>query len=413
MASAAFDFAPVLAPGLPAAAAKWTGFPKYNFIGGHNDADQVPVDALMAAAEAVLRREGATLATYGLNSGPLGYRPLRDFLVAKLKRDAGISCSADEILITSGSLQAIDLVNGILLARGDTVLIEEATYGGVLSRFARLGVNAVGLPLDHEGLRLDALEAALESQERRGIRPKYIYTIPTVQNPTGTIMGEPRRRMLLQLAHRYGVPVFEDDCYADLIWDGRRPPALYAMSDRGGVIHIGSFSKSVAPALRVGYIVAGWDVLSRMLALKTDAGSGALEQMVLAEYCVRHFHDHVPKLTRALRTKLEVLMDALSEHFGTAAEFDDPKGGIFLWVKLPDVVDTQKLAQAALAAGVAINPGPEWSADAAYGKSRVRLCFAHPSPETLRQGVAALAEVCRREFGVPTRSANVERRAMT
>jgi 2-aminoadipate transaminase len=412
MASAAFDFASVLAPGLPAAAAKWTGFPKYNFIGGHNDADQVPVDELMAAAEAVLRREGATLATYGLNSGPLGYRPLREFLVAKLARDAGISCTAEEILITSGSLQAIDLVNGILLARSDTVLIEEATYGGVLSRFTRLGVNAVGIPLDHEGLRLDALEAALDDHKRRGIRPKYIYTIPTVQNPTGTVMGEPRRRALLQLAHHHGVPVFEDDCYADLIWDSRRPPALYAMSDRGGVIHIGSFSKSVAPALRVGYIVAGWEVLSRMLALKTDAGSGALEQMVLAEYCVRHFHDHVPKLTRALRTKLEVLMDALSEHFGTAAEFDDPKGGIFLWVKLPDVVDTRKLAQAALAAGVAINPGPEWSADAAYGKSRLRLCFAHPSPETLRQGVAALAEVCRREFGVPTRSANVERRAM-
>src|SRR5215471_20586315 len=393
MASTAFDFAPVLAPGLPAAAPKWTGFPKYNFIGGHNDADQVPVDELMAAAETVLKREGATLATYGLNSGPLGYRPLRDFLLAKLKRDAGIDCSADEILITSGSLQAIDLVNGILLARGDTVVIEEATCGSVLSRFARLGVNAVGIPLDHEGLRLDALEAALDDHKRRGIRPKYIYTIPTVQNPTGTIMGEPRRRALLQLAQRHGVPVFEDDCYADLIWDGRRPPALYAMSDHGGAIHIGSFSKSVAPALRVGYIVARWDVLSRMLALKTDAGSGALEQMVLAEYCVRHFHDHVPKLTRALRMKLEVLMEALSEHFGTAAEFDDPKGGIFLWVKLPDVVDTRKLAQAALAAGVAINPGPEWSADAAYGRSRLRLCFAHPSPATLRQGIAVLADV--------------------
>jgi 2-aminoadipate transaminase len=413
MASAVFDFGPVLATGLPSSAAKWTGFPKYNFIGGHNDAEQVPVDDLMAAAAAVLAREGSTLATYGLNSGPLGYQPLRDFLVVKLKRDAGIICSADEILITSGSLQAIDLVNGILLARSDTVLIEEATYGGVLSRFTRLGVNAVGIPLDHEGLRLDALESALADYARRGIRPKYIYTIPTVQNPTGTIMGEPRRRALLELAHRYGVPIFEDDCYADLIWDGRRPPALYAMSERGGVIHIGSFSKSVAPALRVGYIVASWNVLARMLALKTDAGSGALEQMVLAEYCARHFHDHVPKLTRALRAKLEVLMDALSEHFGTAAEFDDPKGGIFLWVKLPDVVDTRKLAQAALAAGVAINPGPEWSADAAYGKSRLRLCFAHPSPETLRQGIAALAEVCRREFGVPTRSANVERRAMT
>ena len=411
MASAAFDFAPVLAPGLPAAATKWTGFPKYNFIGGHNDADQVPVDALMAAAEAVLKREGATLATYGLNSGPLGYRPLRDFLVAKLKRDAGISCSADEILITSGSLQAIDLVNGILLARGDTVLIEEATYGGVLSRFARLDVNAVGLPLDHEGLRLDALEAALEGHERRGIRPKYIYTIPTVQNPTGTIMGEPRRRMLLQLAQRYGVPVFEDDCYADLIWDGRRPPALYAMSNSAGVIHIGSFSKSIAPALRVGYIVARWDILSRILALKTDAGSGALEQMVLAEFCARHFTEHVPKLTRGLRAKLETLMEALAEQFGTSAEFDDPKGGIFLWVKLPDAVDTQKLAQAALAAGVAINPGRDWSTQESYGKSRLRLCFANPSTQAIREGVAVLADVCRREFGVPERIANVERRA--
>src|SRR5499427_10168233 len=167
MASEPFDFAPLLAPSLPAPAAKWTGFPKYNFTGGNNDADHVPVDRLIAAATAVLGREGRTLATYGLESGPLGYRPLRDFLVRKLARDAGISCTADEILITSGSLQALDLVNGILLARGDTVLIEEATYGGALSRFTRLGVNAVGIPLDNEGLRLDALEAALESHKRR------------------------------------------------------------------------------------------------------------------------------------------------------------------------------------------------------------------------------------------------------
>jgi len=404
-----FDFAPLLAGGLPPPAARFSGFPKYNFIGGHNDAEHVPVDALMAAAAAVLGREGRTLATYGLASGPLGYRPLREFLVAKLKRDAGIACAADNILVTSGSLQALDLVNGILLERGDTVIIERDTYQGSLTRLARLGVTAVGIPLDHEGLRMDALAAALEDLKRRGVRPKYIYTIPTVQNPTGTIMGEARRMELLRLSQHYGVPIFEDDCYADLIWDGRRPPALHAMSQRGGVIHIGSFSKSVAPALRVGYIVADWDLLARMLALKTDAGSGALEQMVLAEFCTAHFATHVPKLTRALRGKLETLMEALAEQFGTAAEFDDPKGGIFLWVKLPDQVDTLKLASAALAAGVALNPGPEWSTDKAHGKSRMRLCFAHPSHETIREGVAALAEVCRKEFGVPARSANVER----
>src|SRR5215467_15348750 len=155
MASAAFDFTSVLAEGLPAAAAKWTGFPTYNFVGGHNDAKQVPVDDLMVAAAAVLAREGSTLATYGLNSGPLGYQPLRDFLVAKLRRDAGIICSADEILITSGSLQALDLVNGVLLARGDTVLIEQESYQGALTRLTRLGVNAVGIPLDRDGLRTD------------------------------------------------------------------------------------------------------------------------------------------------------------------------------------------------------------------------------------------------------------------
>ncbi len=409
MTSATFDFAPLLPPGLPAPAARWAGLAKYSFIGGNNDPDQVPVEGLIDAVNAVLRREGKTLATYGLASGPQGYRPLRDFLTAKLKRDAGIDCVADDILIVSGSLQALDLVNQTLLARGDTVIIERDTYQGALTRLTRLGVNAVGIPLDHEGMRMDALAAALADLKRRGITPKYIYTIPTVQNPTGTIMPEARRAELLRLSQEYGVPIFEDDCYADLIWDGRRPPALYAMSRNAGVIHIGSFSKSIAPALRVGYIVAPWDALSRMLALKTDAGSGALEQMVLAEYCVPHFAVHVPKLTRGLRAKLDTLMEALNEQFGTSAEFEEPRGGIFLWVKLPDQVDTLKLYQAALAAGVAINPGPEWSTDRAHAGSRLRLCFASPSHDQIREGVAVLADVCRREFGVPPRSANVEK----
>jgi 2-aminoadipate transaminase len=133
--------------------------------------------------------------------------------------------------------------------------------------------------------------------------------------------------------------------------------------------------------------------------------------MVIAEYCMSHFATHVPELARTLRGKVEVMMEALAEQFGTAAEFDDPKGGIFLWIKLPDVVDTQKLAQAALAKGVAINPGFEWSPDKPYGRSRLRLCFGNPSHDEIRQGIAVLADVCRREFGVPARIANVERSA--
>jgi 2-aminoadipate transaminase len=153
---ASFDYTPLLVEGLPPAAAKWTGFPKFNFIGGNNDPDQVPVARLLEASTAVLMREGATLATYGLNSGPLGYLPLREFLVGKLKRDAGIACTADEILITSGSLQGLDLVNGILLSPGDTVLIEQECYQGSITRLTRRGIKIVGIPLDNGGMRSES-----------------------------------------------------------------------------------------------------------------------------------------------------------------------------------------------------------------------------------------------------------------
>ena len=400
MSSTSFDFTPFFPAGLPPAAVRWNGRVKFDFTGGNNDSDRLPLDGLVAAAESVLRREGRTLSTYGLDSGPQGYRPLREFLAGKLKGDAAINCTADDILITSGSLQALDLINATLLARGDTVIIEEDCYQGTINRLTRLGVTPVGIPLDKDGMRMDALSNALADLKRKGVRPKYIYTIPTVQNPTATILPIERRKQMLELASEYGVPIWEDDCYADLIWSGQRPPAIYAMSDRENVIYIGSFSKSIAPALRVGYIVAPWDVMSRTLALKSDGGSGALEQMVLAEFCTKSFGRHVPELRRGLRAKLETLMESLREHFGNAAEFDDAKGGIFLWVKLPESVDTMKLYESALRAGVAINPGPQWSVNKDHSRSRLRLCFASPSHEEIHQGVAALADVCRREFGM-------------
>ena len=409
MTESNFDFTPLLPAGLPPPAARWAGRARYDFTGGNNDADELPLDGLIAAADAVLKREGRTLSTYGLDSGPQGYRPLREFLVAKLEADAGIACTAADILITSGSLQALDLVNGVLLARGDTVVIEEDCYQGTINRYTRLGVTPVGIPLDRDGMRIDKLSNALDDLKRKSVRAKFIYTIPTVQNPTGTILPQSRRVEMLKLAEAHGVPIFEDDCYADLVWDHKRPPALHAMSKSQNVIHIGSFSKSIAPALRVGYIVAPWSMLSRMLSIKSDAGSGAVEQMMLAEYCAPHFAEHIPNLTRGLRKKLDTLMESLNEQFGTAAEFEEPKGGIFLWVKLPDNVDTMKLYQPALKAGVAINPGPEWSVDKPHSQSRMRLCFASPTHDEIRQGIAALAEVCHKEFGVPARISNVTR----
>ena len=404
-----FDYSALLRSDLPPAALKWSGFPKYNFIGGHNDADSVPVADLISAAARVLTREGKTLSTYGLQSGALGYRPLREFIARKLAKEAGIKCTAEEVLITSGSLQGLDLVNQVLVSAGDTVIVEEMTYAGTLTRLNRLGANVIGIPVNKEGLDTDALASTLAGVKTRGIRPKFIYTIPTVQNPTATVMPEERRRRLLALAETYGVPIFEDECYSDLVWDGKRPPALYAMAHDDGVIHIGSFSKSIAPALRIGYLVASWPIMSRILAIKNDGGSGALEQMILAEYCNEHFDSHVAALRKTLRGKAEALMDALRTQFGSEAQFDDPAGGIFLWVTLPSRVDTTQLAQTAARAGVAINPGAEWMTREAEGKVRTRICFAHPSEQIIREGIATLAEVCHREFGVPNRDSGAHR----
>jgi 2-aminoadipate transaminase len=404
-----FDYAAHVRPGLPPALPRWNGFPRYNFVGGHSDAERIPIADLVAAASAVIGREGRKLATYGLDSGPQGYRPLRAFVVKALAARTGIACTADDVLITSGSLQALDLVNALFLSPGDTVVLEASSYGGALTRLQRVGAKYVGVALDGEGMRMDALAAALDGLKGRGVKPKFIYTIPTVQNPTGTVMSLERRRELLRLAAAHDIAVFEDDCYADLLWDGARPPAIRALDTSGRVIYCGSFSKTVSPALRLGYVVAEWPVLSRMLALKSDGGSGALEQMILAEYAPAHFEAHVAGLTRTLEDKCRTMLQALEEQFGAAAEFSPPKGGIFVWVTLPPEVDTSRLNQAALAEGVAINPGAEWTAEPAAGRNRLRLCFGNATKSQIREGVARLAEICHREFGVPVRGANVTR----
>lgn len=414
MTDTPFNFSPLIAPDLPTPAFKWGGqYPPYNFTGGHNAPEVVPVDDLIAAATRALTKDGVSLSTYFQDSGFLGYLPLREFLVRKLKAAAGMECTADEILLTSGSLQGIDLVNEALLEPGDTVIFEEATYAGCLSRYARAGVTPIGIPLDEGGMRMDKLEEALEECAQKGVRPKYIYVIPTVQNPTATIMSEARRLELIALAAKYGVPIFEDECYSDLIWPNEnnevnRPPAIYALDKSKSTIHIGSFSKSIAPALRVGYVVADWSVLGQITGCKSDAGSSALEQMVLAEYCNEHFDTHVTKLNAAFKVRLDALIEALGESFGTSAEFDVPPGGMFLWIKLPAEVDTSILAGKAMEAGISINAGADWSYKMEEASRYFRVCYANPSPGVIREGIAKLAEICNREFGVPTRIANVE-----
>jgi 2-aminoadipate transaminase len=407
-----FAYERLFANNLPAPAPRWTGFPKYNFIGGHNDPERIPSEALAAAAARVLRRQGGDLALYNFD-GPQGYRELREFVAKKLGGAPQIACTADDILITSGSGQGIDLVNKVFLEPGDTVILEQFTYGGALTKLQRLGVSVAGAPLDADGLDMAALDRLLADLAGKGVKPKYIYTIPTIQNPTGSILPLDRRRQLLDIARRHAVPIFEDECYADLVWRGERPPALYAL-DPAQVVHIGSFSKTLSPALRLGYAVADWQVMSRLVGCKRelDSGTGALDQMIVAEYFSQHFDDHVSGLTRTLEGKLEAMVEAVEQQFGSAVErMWRPQGGIFLWLKLPDSVDVRKLVEPAAKAGIAFNPGPEWACDGAAAKSHLRLCFALPSKETIRDGVAAFARVCYEEIGIPEFGDNARRAA--
>ncbi len=359
----------------------------------------------------MLRREGPELALYSLAQGPQGYIGLRKFVAEKLGRWRGIKGSADDVLITSGSGQAIDLINQVLLEPGDTVILEEFTYGGYLTKLKRLGVNIVSAPLDEDGIKVDALGRILADLKAKGVTPKYLCTIPTIQNPTGSIMPLERRKQLLAVAAEYGVPIFEDECYADLTWGAMdAPPSLYAL-DPSRVIHIGSFSKTLAPALRLGYVMCDWAFMSRMVAIKSssDSGTGALEQMIVAEYFSKHFEAHVGELSKLLEEKLNIMVEAVEREFGTAVEPWKPKGGIFLWMKLPDEVDVRKLVQPALAAGIAFNPGPEWAVDGESAKSRLRLCFGLTTKEEIIEGVAGFAKVCYEQTGIPEQSGNVRR----
>ena len=393
MAGERIDYSTLFNKNLSSPSGKWQGHPKYNFIGGHSDPDLVPMNEFIESAANVFKGDPRNIAMYNFEGGPQGILSLRNFLVSKLSAERGIDITSEEILITSGSGQAIELINEILLDEGDTVIVESFTFSGALSYLRRRGVNFVGVDLDENGIQMDQLENILADLKVKGIRPKYIYTIPTLQNPTGTVMTMERRHRLLDLSEEYGVPIFEDECYADLIFEGEYEKAIRGLDDSNRVLHIGSFSKSLGPGLRLGYVVASWDVMSRLISRKTDAGTGVMDQMIVGDYFSKHYDEHIQDMRGALKRKCNVLSAALREHFGPLVDFEEPRGGMYLWVKLPPAIDSRDLVQTALEEGIAYNPGPDWSANPDAAANYIRLCFALPSEQEIWEGIEKLAKV--------------------
>ena len=395
------DYSALFNRELPPPTPRWGGHPRYNFIGGHSDPDMVPTEGFIESAERVFRGDPRNISMYNFSGGPQGILPLREFLVEKLGQHRGINTTIDDVLITSGSGQGIELINEILLEEGDTAIVEAFSFSGALGNLRRRKVNIVGIEVDRDGMRMDHLAQALEDLRGRGVRPKYIYTIPTLQNPTGTVLSMERRFRMLELSEEYGVPIFEDECYADLIFEGEYENAIRSLDDSNRVLHIGSFSKTLGPGTRLGYVVATWDVMSRLLSRKNDAGTGVMDQMIVGDYFTHHYEDHILEMRSALQRKCDVLSGALRESFGPSVEFEVPRGGMYLWVKLPDGVDSRDLEGPALREGIAFNPGPDWSADPDAAAGYIRLCFALPSEEEIREGVDKLADVFRREGALP------------
>lgn len=391
---------------------RFAGYARYNFIGGHNDPEHIPIDALVRCATTSLSREGRRLAMYNLGLGPQGYPPLREFVAGKLCSHRGATVDASQVMITSGSGQGITLVCRTLLDPGDVILCEEFSYSGAINTFKKFDVDIVGVALDDKGILPSDLKSKLAQLKREGRKPKFLYTIPTVQNPTGSILPAERRETIVEICRVAGIAIFEDECYADLVFEPHSTKSLLAYAP-DVVIHIGSFSKNLSPALRLGYAIAPLPILERMVSLKDDGGTGALDQIVTAEFFSEHFNAHIGELSQTLQKKRDVMVDALTREFGTSIEIDVPAGGIFVWARLPPATDVRKLLKPMSAAGVSFNAGPEWACSPEDGANKFRLCFALPNEEDIRDGVAVFAKVCFDTFGFPSHGDNKARRSLT
>jgi GntR family transcriptional regulator/MocR family aminotransferase len=356
-----------------------------SFAGGVPDLDTFPVNDFRKALQIVLKRDGQEAMGYD----PVqGYPPLRD-AISSFLGEQGIAVSPDEIFIASGSQQALSLVAMALLRPGDSVIVESPTYANAIQMFKWLEVRLLGVPIDDEGMRVDLLEHLLQHHH-----PRLMYTMPNFQNPTGATMSGQRRRHLLRLAEGYGLPVVEDDYVGDLRYDGPREPSLKAMDDRGNVIHISTFSKTLMPGPRVGFVLTRGPLLERLVTLKrrTDLGTSGLIQRALEVYVGEgRWRAHTRRVSRIYRQRRDAMVMAMVRHFPPEAQWTPPRGGFFVWVRLPTWVPIADLYLAAIESRVAFAPGPLFFPGApAY--PAFRLSFSQQTPERIAEGIERLGQ---------------------
>ena len=358
-----------------------------SFATGNTNPETFPADAFADAAGRAARAMVEALSTY---PGQKGHEGLRRLMAQREMDREGVTVDPDHILITNGSMQAVTLaVESQCTGSDDIVVMEELSYSGSIVAFGAMGITMAGVPVDEEGMRMDALEETLDRLAREGRPPRCIYTLATYQNPTGTVMPLERRLRLVELARRHGVTVVEDNCYGDVHYEGEVPPALYALDDAPGQIYLCSLSKIFAPGVRLGYMVVRPPMLERVLSRRHDAGPNTLASAIVHEYLKERLWDHVAMANRSLKVKRDTMVAALQRELGNECSVARPPGGLFIWVRLPDDVDPDRMIAAGMEHGVEVAHGSEFHVRNDAGPC-IRLAFGFPAVDEIEEGVRRL-----------------------
>lgn len=357
------------------------------FSGGIGDPDLFPVREFGRVMQRIIRRDGVEGLSYG---EPNGYLPLRR-TISQIMTSLGIKLSPENILVTTGSQQALSLIVQAVLRGGDTVIVEEPTYNGALDLFEALHIKPIGIPIDEQGMCVDQLESLLQTYH-----PKLIYTIPNFQNPSGACMSGHRRRVLLDLARRYNVPILEDDYVGDLRYEGCAQPALKSLDQEGNVIYVSTFSKMLMPDLRVGFLAAEGPIYDTLVNLKclNDLATSNLTQRSLNTYLsVGSYQSHLRKTVRIYKKRRDVMVDALQKNIRNGVNYTIPKGGLFVWLELEKPLLLQELIKRGLRAGVGFAPGNGFFINKSEEEKQLRLNFAYQTEGSIIKGIRRLAGV--------------------
>ncbi|MCG9131281.1 PLP-dependent aminotransferase family protein [Candidatus Poribacteria bacterium] len=365
----------------------------FAFTGGRPDPYTFPTEGLIAASEKALRKLGGDLVNY---PGESGYSGLRELASMRFERREGVPLPIDNISITSGSMQALELVLGTLINPGDTVLTEEYTYSGTLGIMRHLKANIEGVSMDYiDGMDMDALEVKLKELKTKNIRPALIYTTSNHQNPTGAILSLERRHRMLALAEAYDTVIVEDDCYGDIDFTSTPTPnSLFKLDTLNRVIFIATFSKILGAGVRQGYFVARQPHYGQIHQNRWDGGTSALASAIVAEFFTEHLEAHLVKTNAAVGAKCQAVVDTLDAHVSDLCTWTRPRGGLFLWIDLPETTDMQKLQQLASEKGVGYSNGSAFHYANAPVKS-IRLAYAYCHVDDIPEGIKYLCEAIR------------------